>query len=82
VQIAYLATIGTQLFMVVLSIVLLFGIFKVQDTHTEWLPLNLGWRKLGVCKLEGVRPLREEGLRLTVNNVTSWFIPPFSSEKV
>jgi hypothetical protein len=33
VQIAYLATIGTQLFMVVLSIVLLFGIFKVQDIH-------------------------------------------------
>jgi hypothetical protein len=30
VQIAYFAIIGTQLFMVVLSVVLLFGILKVQ----------------------------------------------------
>lgn len=34
VQIAYLAIIGTQLFMIVLSIILLFGIYKVSDKAT------------------------------------------------
>jgi hypothetical protein len=42
VQIAYLAIIGTQLFMIFLSIVLLIGIYKV--SHGDWVGAVEIWK--------------------------------------
>ncbi|XP_023708414.1 uncharacterized protein LOC111864982 isoform X2 [Cryptotermes secundus] len=65
VQMAYCATIGTQLFMVVLSIVLLFGIFK--ENSGLVVPWIIGF--ITFMALEAVAMVYSNVLRDHVNRV-------------